>query len=202
MSQMSSIPFDVILQHPAKLTPISVRTYLKTVVEKLNQYFGFICDGPNICKLCLTRNNVDNIVTVAQARHLFPYKVNIRWIESKKQKIFFKNVVDIFVQSSNRREIYHDRPFIKIDSPVKLWLKYQLSLESCLLKWDGLNARSLVYSTFLDHVSNANDYTPKKISQEIYKCMPICRPTTRVRSCGVSMIYLPSISYCQQVVEH
>ena len=199
---MSLIPFDVILKHPGKLTPISVRTYLKIVVEKLNQYFGFIMNGPNICKLCLTRNNVETIVSVSQAKKMFPHKVNIRWTESKKQKIFFKNVVDIFVQSSNRREIYYDRSFIKIDSPVKLWLKYQLSLEECPLKWNGLNSRCLVYNTFLDHVSNTNDYTPKRISQEIYNCMPICHPTKRIRLRGVSMIYLPSISYCQQVIEH
>ena len=199
---MSSQPiaWDEILKQPTKLTPKSVRAYLTCIVEKLNHYLAFIMNGPNICKIRLTRDQLEDVITIAQAKQLFPQMVNIRWIEKKKEKIFFKNVIDVFLMSSNRKEIYHEHSLVQVDLLVKKWLKHQLSSENCPLIWDGLNPRNLVYKTYLDHIPNANDYTPKKISQEIYRLMPICRPTKRIRSRGVSMIYIPSRDYCQQVI--
>jgi len=51
-----------------------------------------------------------------------------------------------------------------------------------------------VYLLFENSVPNAEDYHPKSISAEIYRVIPMSRPTTgkRVRKNGIACIFLPS----------
>ena len=119
--------------------------------------------------------------------------------------IFFKNVIDLFLMAGNRKEVYQRTIQQSLQqSPVLEWLKMQLELPGCQLKWGGLNARHFLYASFLEGKTNREDYNPKRISQLFYQALPECRPSAgkRIRQRGVAMMYLPVREHCQQVLDH
>jgi hypothetical protein len=207
------IDWGAILSKPAQLTPKTVRIYLVDVVARMSQHFALWMDGPNIGKLQCRRAgkyNQDqyiNInVSVWCARQLFPKMVSCKWIENGKQKSFRKNVIDLFLMASDRKQIYQTAATATQPlEPVLKWLDEQLSLpeEVCSIKWNGLNDRQLLYSSFLEDKPNPNDWTPKSISQAFYTTLPGCRPATgkRIRKRGVAVMYMPSRQECQQVLD-
>jgi hypothetical protein len=86
------------------------------------------------------------------------------------------------------------------------WLKLQLALpeEVCEIKFGGLNARKVLYESFLETINYPEDWTCKKISQEFYRTLPACRPATgvRVRQKGVACMYMPSRESCKTILEN
>ena len=209
------IPFDTILQQPtARFTPKSVRRYILQVVERLNHYFQIWMDGPNMCKLRVLRNGrttaqVAVNLSVWRAKQLFPRMVCCKWVEAGKKKTLFRNVIDLFLQARNRKEIYHESQAF-ISSPLQHshvveWLKTQLALpeECCSVKWGGLNTRQLLYDSFVEDMPHPQDWSPKRISQSIYKLLPSCRPDAgkRVRRMGVASMYIPTRERCSIVLE-
>ena len=135
--------------------------------------------------------------------------VNCKWIDhldqNGKQKSFRKSVIDIFLMATDRKEIYQaaacsEQPLI----PVLKWLEQQLSLpeEVCPIKFDGLNERQVIYNSFLEDKTHPDDWSPRSISQAIYKSLPGCRPATgrRIRKRGVAVMFMPSREECHQVI--
>ena len=207
------IPFDDILYHPSKrFTSKSVRKYLWQVIEKMNQYFAILMDGPSMCKLRVTRQGTKTAevavnMSVWRAKQLFPRMVHCKWIENDKPKVLFRNVIDLFLQSRNRREMYHE-PQAFAGAPLQEsyvieWLKTQLSLpeECCPIKWGGLNTRQLLYDSFLENMPHPEQWSARRISQEFYKTLPSSRPTKRVRRSGVAVMYLPTRDRCSLIVD-
>ena len=210
------IAWEEILKHPsARFTPKSVRHYLFQIVEKLNPHFGLWMDGDKMCKLRVrrkgrdTNQHVDVTLSTWRAKQLFPWLVRACWVEGGKKKKLSRNVVDIFLSSRNRNELYQEAHVplpLSQRSPVVEWLKLQLALpeECCSLKFGGLNARKMVYESFLEEMPYPNDWSAKAISQELYNCLPSARPTKgkRLRLKGVAVMYLPSRERCQMVLEN
>lgn len=208
------IDWEAILKKPDKeFTPKSVRMYLGEVVARMSVHFALWMDGPNISKLRCRRTGkydqhmyIDINLGFWSARALFPKMVNCRWVENGKQKSFRKNVIDLFLLASDRKQIYQaavcaTQPL----EPVLKWLDEQLSLpeEVCPITWNGLNERQLLYSSFLEDKPNPDDWTPKSISQAFYTTLPGCRPATgkRIRRKGVAVMFMPSREECQQVLD-
>ena len=211
MQPASTLPidWDAILKKPEKMTPTTTRRYLSDVVERMNCFFGLWMDGPDICRLrvtrtCRTGKSIATSMSCCRARQLFPRKVDCRWRERGKNHTFFKNVVDLFLMAGNRKEVYQRtiQPSLQQSSVLK-WLKMQLELPGCQFKWGGLNARHDLYASFLEGKTNREDYNPKRISQLFYQALPECRPSAgkRIRQRGVAMIYLPVREHCQQVLD-
>ena len=209
------IPFDTMLQQPVRFTPKTVRRYLWQVVERLNHYFSIWMDGPNMCKIRVIRNGrttaqvVVNL-SVWRAKQLFPRMVCCKWVDQDgKKKTLFRNVIDLFLQARNRKEIYHEsQPFTSSPlqhSHVVEWLQTQLALpeECCSIKWGGLNTRQMLYDSFLENMLHPEDWSPKRISQAYYKLLPSCRPDSgkRVRRMGVASMYIPTRERCSKVLE-
>ena len=207
------IDWTVILQKPAEFTPASVRTYLFDVVERLNKHLAIWMDGPSMCKLRVTRDGtngapVEVSLSTWRASQLFPHMVQCNWVENGKKKTLFRNAIDLFLHSRNRKEIYQMvQPIVTPlrESPAIEWLKTQLSLptECCSIKWGGLNPRKIMYETFVEEVVCPEDWMPKRISQELYSVIPGCRPVTgsRIRRNGIAMMYVPSRERCDAILD-
>ena len=198
-----------ILQQPkASFTPKTVRKYLVDVIERLNTHFAVWMDGPKMGRIRVSRsptmgtNLVQVDISTYRAREMWPQMVQCKWWENGKKKVLFRNVVDLFLRSRNRRELFQCQPLNQplCTSPVIQWLRTQLSLpiECCAIKWGGLNARSMLYDSFLETVSHPEDFSPKSISQEFYRALPSCRPETgvRIRRKGIAVMRMPSRDRC------
>lgn len=206
------IDWEAILERPEKpFTPKTVRQYLQNVVERMNKHFAIYMHGKNLCKIRVTRSATNSNLPVEvnvsswQARQLFPKKIFCQWFEHGKQKSLFKNVIDLFLLATNRKEIYAFGNEPIEQSSLVVWLKKQLSLpeECCQIKFGGLNSRKMLYDSFLEDKRHPEDWSPKAISLEFYKLLPACRPATgqRVRRKGIAMMYVPCREYCQKVLE-
>ena len=208
------INWVAILKKPdEKFTPKTVRIYLINVVSRLSQYFSIWMDGSNIGKLQCRRAGkynkdqcIDINISIGCARSLFPRMVNCQWTEKNKQKSFRKNVIDLFLMAADRKEIYQTtttatQPLV----PVLKWLEQQLSLpeEVCPIKFDGLNDRKVIYSSFLEDKTHPDDWSPRSISQALYKTLPGCRPTTgrRIRKRGLAVMFICSREECQKIID-
>ena len=208
------INWDEILKKPdEKFTPKRVRMYLIDVIARMSIHFAVIMNGPQIGKLRCRRSKkynenqfIDIHVSIWSARQLFPRMVEIQWQENGKNKSFRKNVIDLFLMAADRKEIYQTtetatQPLL----PVLKWLEQQLSLpeEVCPIKFDGLNDRQVIYSSFLEDKSHPDDWTPRSISQAFYKSLPGCRPGRgkRIRKRGVAVMYMPSRQECQKILD-
>jgi hypothetical protein len=53
-------------------------------------------------------------------------------------------------------------------------------------------------------VNSSDDWTPKKISQEFYKMMPLTKPEKgmRCRKRGISCLFIPSVDYCAKLLQN
>jgi hypothetical protein len=199
------INWNAILDHNHReFTPESVRTYLSTTVEKMNRHFSVIMFGHDLGKIQVTHYSrtgsvPDNVtISMSKSRQLFSKCVYCRWIENGKRKKIFKKAIEFWLVSSTRKELYFQpvkSTQIKSE-PVKLFIERLVnSSESSLqLKLPGLNTRSSVYQLFEATQTTPSDWNPKSISQEIYRVIPISRPSPgkRVRKNGIACIYLPS----------
>ena len=201
---------DILKQPEALFTPHSIRQYLVDVIEKLNSHWGVWMDGPLMGKMHVTRHAttgatpVEVNISTWRARQLWPQMIQCKWTENGEKKTLFRNVVDLFLKSRNRKELYQRQTQALCTSPVIQWLRTQLSLptECCAIKWGGLNARSLLYDSFLETVAHPEDFSPKSISQEFYRALPSCRPVTgvRIRRKGIAMMYMPGRPLCCDIL--
>jgi hypothetical protein len=210
------IDWPEILKKPAqKFTPKSVRMYLFDVVARMNKHMALLMDGPSVGRIRVTRRSrhgttpVEVNLSTWRCRRLFPHMIQCKWVENGIQKTLFRNVINLFLQSRNRKEIYQEIPQQTsplCHSPVIEWLKLQLALpeEVCNIKFGGLNARKVLYESFLETIKYPEDWTCKKISQEFYRTLPACRPATgvRVRRNGVACMYMPPRESCNTLLEH
>jgi len=199
------IDWESILKHDCdSFTPKSVRTYLFGVVEKMNRHFSVIMFGHDLGKFQVTHYSrtasvPDNVtISMSQARLHFSRRIQCAWNENGKQKKIFKKAIDFWLASSTRKELYFQpvkSTQIKSE-PVKLFIERLVnSSESSLqLKLPGLNTRSSVYQLFEETQTTPSDWNPKSISCEIYRVLPMSRPSPgkRVRKNGIACIYLPS----------
>jgi len=195
------IDWQSILKHDCdSFTPKSVRAYLSGVVEKMNRHFSVIMFGHDFGRIQVTHYSrtasVPDHVTifVSKARQLFSKCVYCRWVENGKRKKIFKKAIEFWLASSTRKELYFQpvkSTQIKSE-PMKRFIELLLTTESSL-QLPGLNMRTSVYALFENAVTPAN-WNPKSISQEIYRVIPMSRPTTgkRVRKNGIACIFLPS----------
>jgi len=195
------IDWESILKHDCdSFTPKSVRAYLSGVVEKMNRHFSVIMFGYDFGKIQVTHFNrtasvPDHVtISVSKARQLFSKCVYCRWVENGKRKKIFKKAIEFWLASSTRKELYFQpvkSTQIKSE-PMKRFIELLLTTESSL-QLPGLNMRTSVYALFENAVTPAN-WNPKSISQEIYRVIPMSRPTTgkRVRKNGIACIFLPS----------
>lgn len=204
---------DILEQPEASFTPQTVRKYLVDVIERLNQHWGVWMDGQLMGKMRVTRNATTGVAPVEvnistwRARQLWPQMIQCTWTENGSKKTLFRNVVDMFLKSRNRKELYQRQPLNRPQrSPVIQWLRTQLSLpmECCEIQWGGLNSRKMLYDSFLETVAHPEDWTPKSISQEFYRALPSCRPVTgvRVRRKGIAMMYMPGRTLCCDILNH
>jgi hypothetical protein len=206
---------EILKQTEKIFTPKTVRAHLINVVDKMNKHMALWMDGLNMGKIRVTRRPrhgttpVEVNLSAWRCRQLFPHMIQCKWVENGIQKTLFRNVINIFLQSRNRKEIYRDIPrqiSPLCHSPVIEWLKLQLALpeEVCDIKFGGLNARKVLYESFLETIKYPEDWTPKKISQEFYRTLPACRPATgvRVRRNGVACMHMPSRESCNTLLEH
>ena len=197
------IDWNVILDRQQReFTPKSIRAYLAGVIQKMNYHFAVIMfSSPEIGKIRVTRysrNEAEpDFITISmfKARSLFSQRINCRWTENGKQKKIFKKAIDFWISSSNRKELYFQP--VKItqvkSQPVKQFIELLMTSEASL-QLPGLNTRTSVYELWENAVTTPSDWNPKSISAEIYRVIPMSRPTKRkrVRRNGISMIYLPS----------
>ena len=132
------IDWAEILKQPEKLTPKTVRAHLINVVDKMNKHMALWMDGLNMGKIRVTRRPrhgttpVEVNLSTWRCRQLFPHMIQCKWVENGIQKTLFRNVINIFLQSRNRKEIYRDIPrqiSPLCHSPVIEWLKLQLALQ-------------------------------------------------------------------------
>lgn len=199
------IDWDSVLDHNQKeFTPKSVRTYLFGVVEKMNRHFSVIMFGHDLGKIQVTHYRrtgsvPDNVtISMSKSRQLFSKCVYCRWIENGKRKKILKKAIEFWLASSNRKELYF-QPIKNTQvksQPVKLFIERLVnSSESSLqLKLPGLNTRTSVYQLFEETQTTPSDWNPKSISCEIYRVLPMSRPSPgkRVRKNGIACIWLPS----------
>ena len=201
-----NIDWDSVLDHNQKeFTPKSVRAYLFGVVEKMNRHFSVIMIGQHdfgkiqVTHYSMTGSLPDNVtISVSKARSLFSKRIQCHWVENGKRKKIFKPAIEFWLASSHRKELY----FQPIKStqvksqPVKLFIERLVnSSESSLqLKLPGLNTRTSVYQLFEETQTTPSDWNPKSISCEIYRVLPMSRPSPgkRVRKNGIACIWLPS----------
>ena len=219
-SDVTPINWKLILQKPKGIqtifTPKSVRDYIANVVRRMNSHVGIFMSGSDIGKIrithrcCNTNNRLVDIVSISKAVQLFPIKLECNWLENGKRNNIFKNVIDVWLNSSTQRLELYDKPSTtvqnNVQSPVCRWLRAEVHRcpSELQIRFGGLTSRDLIYSTFLKHV-NDNDVTwnAKRISSEIYQMIPLCRPRAghRVRYKGQAMMYMPSIDFCCQLLQ-
>jgi len=179
--------------------PQKVRQYLAQIVQRMNKHFGIIMSGPDLGKIQVERDSRSGkkkdtvLLRPWRAQQLFPKRVTCRWIEDGKPCTLFKPVMDIWLISSSRREIL---PTIKLQHPVYLWLKAQVSMPDAvaLINYGRLNLRKPLYESFLASVRNPEDWIPKRFWQSLYKILPEARPprNKRIRLKGEGAIFMPS----------
>jgi hypothetical protein len=205
-----SIDWDKILAHTSNI----VRQQAADVVNRMNAHFSLFLNGPNIGKIRIERKmrfvngSIFDIITVAVAKQLFNRKIRIHWKENGEQKKLSDNVVNFWIKSPQlRKEIYHTPVRTPIRrSPLVKWLETNLDnpLGLSPVKFGKLNDRKTIYETFLSHVNSSDDWTPKKISQEFYKMIPLSKPAKghRLRKRGISCIFIPSVDYCAKLLQN
>jgi hypothetical protein len=214
-----SVPIDwnSILACTKPLTPVSARTYLINVVNRLNRHFAMVMNGKNTGSIEVTRmhpNPSEKSTTVTlsswRCKELFPRKVSVTWMEAGKRRRIHTTALSLWLKSGNRREVRLDKAAsavpLSTDAAVK-WLRKMLQLtekNECPLVFNALNARTLVYNTYWDVVGRhrKHEWTPKRISQHIYRILPTSRPVkgSKVRLRGVYMIDIPSIDVCHDAL--
>ena len=196
-------------------TPRSVRAYLNTVTERLNAHFGFIMSGPDIGKIEVTRlNRVPELppikvnLTYWRMDQLFPQKISLSWVENDKKMKLHMSAFEMWSKSRNRREI---QPVALIpDHPQEIaveWLKESLSTartDACAIEFGRSNVRQHIYESWWEFVGNhaADDWSPKRISEQIYRLLPAARPGKgrRERVRGVSVMYIPTQEECLEMI--
>jgi len=211
------INWNDILNYPnAKFTPRSVREFIAAVVNKMNKHFAIFVTGNNNGKLQVTHQQrlndalIVDIMTIERAKTLFTRRFHAKWIEQGKSKKIFKSVIDIFVHySTHRKEIYEpplQQAQLVRQSPVKKWLATQLLAcpSLCPIIFGALNPRKIIYDTFLQEVNIKQNWSPKRISNEIYNSMPSTKPDhgKRIRRGKISMMWIPSRSYCEELLRN
>jgi hypothetical protein len=211
--QMKIIPidWDEILKHTSNI----VRDQAADVVNRMNGHVALWMNGPNIGKLRIERHlrfenrrSVFDTITVAVAKQLFNRKIQLRWKEAGEQKKLSDNVISFWLKSPQlRKEIYHTpvrTPYRR--SPLVKWLETSLNdpLGFSIVRFNSFNPRKIIYESFLPHVNSSEDWTPKKISQEFYKMMPLTKPEKglRCRKRGISCIFIPSVDYCSKLLKN
>ena len=151
--------------------------------------------------------NICDTISVEKAKQLFPRKLHLRWIEAGEQQKMISNIISVWLNSSQKRnEIYH----IPIQTPIRRsplvrWLAEHLNDPLALspIRFGGLNSRKLIYESFLSCVNATSDWNSKSISQEFYKMLPLSKPMKnhRLRRRGVDVIFIPSKSYCEKLLQ-
>lgn len=180
-------------------TPKKVRQYLAQIVQNMNAHFSIHMAGPDIGKIQVERdsrsaNKKDTVLLRPwRCQQLFPRRVTCRWIENGKPCTLFKPVIDIWLASSSRREIL---PTVKLQHPVYLWLKAQVSMPDAvaLIDYGRLNLRKPLYESYLASVLNPEDWISKRFWQSLYKILPEVRPprNRRIRLKGEGAVFMPS----------
>jgi hypothetical protein len=205
-----SIDWDKILAHTSNI----VRQQAADVVNRMNAHFSLFMNGPQIGRIRIERKmrfenrSIFDIITIEKAKQLFNRKIRIRWKENGEQKKLSENVITFWLKSPQlRKETYHTpvrTPYRR--SPLVKWLETILHdpLGFSIVRFNSFNPRKLVYESFLPHVNSSDDWTPKKISQEFYKMMPLTKPEKgmRCRKRGVSCIFIPSVDYCAKLLQN
>ena len=210
--QMRIIPIDweKILAQTSKI----VRQQAIEVVNRMNAHFSLFMNGPQIGKIRIERKmrfekrSVFDIITVEKAKQLFTRKIHFRWKEAGEEKKLTDNVINFWIKSPQlRKEIYHTPVQTPIRrSPLVKWLETNLNdpLGFSPVHFNSYNPRKIIYETFMLHVQSCDDWTPKKISQEFYKMIPLCKPAKghRLRKRGISCIFIPSKEYCAKLLQN
>ena len=204
------IPWEDILSKTAfqPLTPVSIRQWFMSIVQKMNVYFAIHLSGPNMFQVQVSRKAVNqdrlDILNLStwRARQIFNRKVSVQWIESNKKKTFHMNVVDFWLKASNRKEIYAQpsqcMPPIsrKQTNPVALWLSQELqwNVNNVVLFDSHFNIREDLYKSFLSTVSDPEMWSSKLICEQIYKILPECKPALgkRPRYKQQAIMYIPT----------
>jgi hypothetical protein len=209
------IDWNDILNYPdAKFTPRSIREFIAAVVNKMNKHFAIFVTGNNNGKLQVTHQQrlndalIVDIMSIERAKTLFTRRLHAKWTEQGKSKKIFKSVIDIFVHySSHRKEIY-EPPIqaLAYQSPVKKWLATQLLTcpSLCPIIFGALNARKIIYDTFLEEVNIKQNWSIKRICNQFYNSMPSTKPDhgKRIRRGKISMMWIPSRSYCEELLKN
>ena len=205
------IPWDEILSKAAfqPLTPVSIRQWFMSVVQKMNVYFAIHLSGPHIFQIQVSRKALKqdrlDIINLStwRARQIFNRKVSVQWLESNKKKSFHMNVVDFWLKASNRKEIYA-RPSQALPpvvsreqtNPVAVWLSQELQWNvNNVVKFDShFNIREDLYKSFLSTVSDPEMWSSKLICEQIYKILPECKPPPgkRPRFKQRAIMYIPT----------
>ena len=198
-----------------KWTPRSVRAYLTTVCEHLNAHFAYIMSGADIGKIEVTRLNripgqppINVRLTHWRMRQLFPQKISLKWTENDKEMKLHMSAFDMWSKSRNRREI---QPVALVpDQPPEIaveWLKEMLSTartDACAIEFGRSNARRNIYESWHEFVGSpaADDWSPKRISESIYRLLPSTKPRKgyRERLRGVSVMHIPTEEECWDVI--
>ena len=219
--QMRIVPidWDKILAKNAE----GARQQAYDVIKRMNSHFAIFMNGPNIGKIRIERKlrfseqSIFDTISVAKAKQLFNRKLHLSWAEYGEKKNWSKNVISLWLDGdpSNRKEIYHtpdhthDHTPVQsgyIPSPLVKWLEYHLNdpLGSSPIRFNSFNPRNVVYATFIEHANESHDWTPKGISVEFYKMMPLTKPNKghRVRKRGISCIFIPSVEYCLKLLQN
>jgi hypothetical protein len=204
----------------AKWTPALVRDYLITVVNRMNKHFAMITCGRNIGSIEVTRFNANPAktpITVTlsswRCKELFPKKVSICWKEGGKMRRIHTTALSLWMKAGNRREVqlesnaYGATPR-RSNAAVK-WLTTMLRLaevNQCPIVFNALNPRHHIYETFLNVIgqSRRNEWSPKKISQAIYRICPQSRPVRGdppLRLRGEYVINIPSEEICHHMLK-
>ena len=194
------IDWDAILApREPPTTPQTVRKYLAQIVHNMNAHFAIHMSGPSIGRIQVERTSrfspKKDVVLLSpwRAEQLFPRKVTCRWRENLKERVLFKSAFDIWLSSSQRREI---RPTNTIRHPVYLWLKTQVGMpkECSLIEYGRLNYRKPLYESFLASVRNPTDWPHKRFWQSLYSILKDSRPARnrRIRFKGRAAVWLPT----------
>ena len=207
------INWDLILAKTApKWTPRSVRSYLNTVCERLNAHFAYIMSGKDIGKIQVTRSNripgeppVKVHLSFWRMQQMFPSKISIRWTENEKPMSLHMSAFEIWSKSRIRREIQPvaSMPNQPPDIAVQ-WLTQMLALprEACPIEFDRPNVRQHIYDAWHEFVGKPDDWSPKRISESIYRVLPTARPRRghRERLRGISVMHIPSQDECRDMI--
>ena len=212
------INWELILAKTApKWTPRSVRSYLTTVCEQLNGHFAYIMAGRDIGKIEVKRLNrilgkppIKVNLSYCRMQQMFPQKISVRWLENDKPMKLHMSAFEMWSRSRNRREI---QPVASMpDQPPEIavdWLKEMLATANtdvCPIKFGRSNARQAVYDSWHEFVGSpvADDWSPKRISEQIYRLLPATKPKKgfRERIKGVAVIHIPSEEECLEMIEN